>query len=410
MELAVVGINHNEAPIEVREHFSFTESMKIESGDLLLDKSIKETVIISTCNRSEIYIASDDIDISVKEVKEFFKEYFQFEEAEKYIFTKTGREAVVHLYMVAGGLDSMVLGEDQILGQITDAMTFAMDLGFSKKVLNRLFMEAIGEGKKIRSELKISEIPLSTSYIGISILRREMESLRGKKALIVGAGKMSKLAIKYLVEEDLDEIYVTNRTHGRIKKVFDRYDDIIPVEYADRYKILKEVDLVITATGAPHTVLKKEDLLGTKDKLYILDLGLPRDVDPRIGEDENIILYHNDDLQRLSEKNLSRRLELSKQAEAMIIDDVEKFMDWLASINVDPVIASLNQRCSKIKKDTMDYINKRVDLNKRDQKIIDKMVMSALRQFIREPIKALKQVEEEDSEEYIEIMKKIFEI
>lgn len=410
MELAVVGINHNEAPIEVRERFSFTESMKIESGDLLLDKSIKETVIISTCNRSEIYIASDDIEISIKEVKEFFKEYFHFEEAEKYIFTKTGRDAVVHLYMVAGGLDSMVLGEDQILGQIRDAMTFAMDLGFSKKVLNKLFMEAIGEGRKIRSQLKISEIPLSTSYIGITILRREMESLRGKKALIVGAGKMSKLAIRYLVEEELDQIYVTNRTHGRIKKVFDIFHDIIPVEYADRYEILKEVDLVITATGAPHTVLKKEDIIGTKDKLYILDLALPRDVDPRLGEEKNITLYHNDDLQRLSEENHHRRLELSKKAETMINDDVEKFMDWLASIHLDPVIASLNQRCGKIKNDTMEYINKRVDLNKRDQKIIDKMVMSALRQFIREPIKTLKQVEEEDSEEYIEIMKKIFEI
>lgn len=412
MEIAVVGINHNKAPIEVRERFSFTESMKIESGDLLLDKSIKETVIISTCNRSEIYIAASckEIEKAVLEVKTFYREYFKFKNADKYLFEKTGKDAVVHLYVVASGLDSMVLGEDQILGQIREAMMSSMDLGFSKKVLNRLFMDAISEGKKIRSELKISEIPLSTSYIGISLLRKNMGSLKGKKALIVGAGKMSSLAIKYLYEEELDEIYVTNRTHGRMKDVFERFGEITPVEYADRYKIIKDVDLIITATGAPHIILKDDDILDTKEELYILDLALPRDVDWKLGKRDNITLYHNDDLKKLSEENLLRRKELSERAVEIINGDVEKYLKWIESIKVDPMIKSLNQRCTQIKEDTMDYINRKVDLNKRDEKIVDKMVMSALKQFIREPIKLLKQVDEDDSEEYIDAIKKIFEI
>ncbi len=390
MQVAVIGINHNNSPIEVRERFSFTESMKIESANLLLDKSIKEITIISTCNRSEIYIASEDIELSISEVEEFYKIYFDFEDAEKYIFKRLGKEAVIHLYMVSSGLDSMVLGEDQILGQIREAMIFSMDLGFSKKTLNRLFMDAIGEGKKIRSSLKISEIPLSTSYIGINLLKKNMGSLKGKTALIVGAGKMSTLAIRYLYEEELENIYVTNRTHGRMKEIFKTFGDITPVEYSDRYKTLKDVDILITATGARHIIVKHDEFISREKQLHILDLALPRDVDPEIGKEKGVVLYHNDDLKRLSEENLSRREELSKRAIDMINEDVEKYIEWINSINVDPVIKSLNQRCMQIKEETMDYINRKVDLNKRDKKIVDKMVMSALKQFIREPIKTLK--------------------
>lgn len=410
MKVAVVGINHHKSLIQIREIFSFTESMKIEASDLILDKSSKEVIILSTCNRSEIYIASEDIDKSIEEVKAFYRDYFQFPRAEDYIFVKKNRDAVIHLYMVSGGLDSMVLGEDQILGQVRQAMTFSMDLGFSKKVLNRLFMDAICEGKKIRSNLKISEIPLSTSYIGINILKKEIGSLKGKKALIVGAGNMSTLAIKYLLEEELEEIYITNRTHGRIKEIFKEFNDLISVEYNNRYKVLKDVDILITATGAPHTIIAHKDMEKSSKKLYILDLALPRDVESKVGEEENVILYHNDDLQRLSEDNLSRRLELSEEATEIINQDVDKYMDWISTIKADPVIESLNKRCISIKEDTMDYIDRKTNLNKRDKKVIDKMIMSALKQLTREPIKALKKVDDKDLEEYIRITKKIFNV
>lgn len=413
MKIAVIGINHHKSLIEIREKFSFTESMKIEASNLILDKSSKEVIIISTCNRSEIYVASENIDKSIEEVKSFYEEYFKFPNAEDYIFVKKNRDAVVHLYMVSGGLDSMVLGEDQIIGQVREAMTFAMDLGFSKKVLNRLFMDAISEGKKIRSNLKISEIPLSTSYIGIKILKEEIGSLKGKKALIIGAGKMSSLAIRYLLEEEMEEIYISNRTHGRVKelfKEFDGFNQLIAVEYSQRYEILKDVDVLITATGAPHTVIAYEDLKKTDKNLYILDLALPRDVESKVGEEENIVLYHNDDLQKLSEDNLSKRIDLSEEATEMIDEDVDKYMDWISSIKADPLIESLNKRCSSIKRDTMDYIDRKTNLNKRDKKIIDKMIMSALKQLTREPIKALKQVDEKDLEEYIKVTKKIFNV
>lgn len=410
MEIAVIGINHNTSPIEVREKFFFSESMKIESSDQILDKSTKEITIVSTCNRSEIYVASDNIDLSINEVKEFYKEFFKFSQSEDYIFVKKGKDAVVHLYMVSAGLDSMILGEDQILGQIRNSMIFSMNLGFSKKVLNRLFMDAIAEGKKIRSKLKISEIPLSTSYIGINLLKKEIGSLKGKKALVIGAGEIGTLAIKYLYEEELEQIYVTNRTYEKLKEICENFNKLTPIEYGNRYNILENVDILITATGAPHTIITYKDIKNLPDKLYILDLAIPRDVEPRVGEKENVILYHNDDLQKLSEENLLRRIKLSEEAKEIINEDVNKYISWLNTLDMDPVIESLNKRCLSIKEDTIEYINRKIELDKREKKIIDKMIMSALKQFIREPIKILKQVDKENSEEYIEIMKELFQI
>jgi glutamyl-tRNA reductase len=410
MEIAVIGINHNTAPIEIRERVSFTESMKIESANRILDKSTEEIIIISTCNRSEIYISSNDIDEAIEEVKEFYKEFFEFNEVKDYIFAKKGRDVVVHLYMVASGLDSIILGEDQILGQIRKAMMFSMNLGFSKKVLSRLFMDAICEGKKIRNSIKISEIPLSTSYIGINLLKEKMGGLKGKKALVIGAGEISSLAIRYLYEEELEKIYVTNRTHGKIKELFKEFDGLNPVEYNNRYDVLREVDMLITATGAPHTIISYNNVVDLNNQLYILDLGLPRDVDSQIGEKENIVLYHNDDLKKVSEENLLKRKRLSDEAMEIINEDVDKYMKWIRNISVDPVLESLNKRCSSIKSETMDYINRKIDLDKREEKIIDKMIMSALKKVIREPIKTLKKLDEENIEEYIEVIEKLFEI
>lgn len=409
MDLALIGVNHNISPIEVREKVSFTESMKIDGCNGLLDKYIDEVVILSTCNRSEIYIASNNIETSIEEVKSFYRDFFNFPQIEEYLFIKKGKEVVTHLYMVTSGLDSLVLGEDQILGQVKEAMMFSMELGFSGKVLNRLFMEAIGEGKKIRTNVRISEIPLSTSYIGIKLLRKEMGCLEGKKALVIGAGKISRLSLKYLCEEGLDKIYLTNRTHGRVKDIFKEFPCLIPVEYDERYSLLNNIDIVISATAAPHTIISYEDMPKIEKELYILDLALPRDVDSKVKDIENVVLYYIDDLRKVSEGNQQKREELSKEAMDIIEKDVNEFLEWMGSIRVDPVLKSLNERCLDIKSNTMEYINRKLDLDQREKKIIDKMLSSALKRVVREPIKNLKALEEENMDNYIEMLNNLFE-
>ncbi len=409
MDLALIGVNHNISPIEVREKVSFTESMRIDGSSMILDKGIDEVIILSTCNRSEIYIVSENIEDSIEEVKTFYSKFFNFPLIEKYLFVKEGKDVITHLYMVTSGLDSLVLGEDQILGQVKEAMIFSMELGFSGKILNKLFMEAIGVGKKIKTNLKISEIPLSTSYIGIKLLREEIGSLEGKKALVIGAGKISRLSLKYLHEEGLEEIYVTNRTHGRLKDIFKEFPCLIPVEYGERYNLIKDIDIIVTATSAPHTIISYEDMPEVEHELYILDLALPRDVGSKVKDMENVLLYHIDDLRKVSEHNQQRREKLSEEAMKIINKDVDEFIEWMGSIRVDPVLKSLNERCSDIKEDTMEYINRKLDLDQREKKIVDKMLNSALKRVIREPIKNLKSLEKENIDDYIEMLNSLFE-
>lgn len=408
MNLAVIGINHKETPIEIREQFSFTESLKIEAGNKILDGASNEVVILSTCNRSEVYVVSEDIESAIGDTVKMYRDFFQVENTEDYLLIERGREAVVHLYMVVSGLDSAVLGEDQILGQVKDAIISSMELNLSGKVLNRLFQDALNEGKKIRSQIKISEVPLSTSYIGINLLKKELGCLEGRRALVIGAGEISKLSITYLSEENLDKLYVTNRTHSKIKDIFDSFPKLTPVEYDNRYEVLKEVDILVTATGAPHTIIEASKVEGLENRICILDLALPRDVETGVEDNDNITLFQLDDLNKMSEENLEKRAELSRKAEKIIEDDVADFIYWLSTIKVDPVLESLNARCRSIKESRMEYIDRKLDLDKRQRKIIDKMLMSALKGLLREPIKTLKSTDSSDADNYIETMNKLF--
>ena len=197
MNIGVVGVNHNLAPINVREAVSFTDTKKIEAINILLDKEIEEVVIISTCNRSEIYINAENIDIKINELSDFYEQYFGVKDINKYLFKKTNLEAIQHLFEVTAGLDSLVLGEDQILGQVRDAHEFCMKLGATKKVFNKLFRDAITTSKEIKTITKISQQPLSISYIGVKLLKEKIGSLEGKNALIVGLGKMNLLTLNH---------------------------------------------------------------------------------------------------------------------------------------------------------------------------------------------------------------------
>ncbi|MEJ8555286.1 glutamyl-tRNA reductase [Tepidibacter sp. Z1-5] len=411
MKVAVVGVNHKTAPIRVREKVSFTESKKIEGANFLLDNGIEEVIILSTCNRSEIYITAKDIDSKIEVVKDFYEDYFDDKGIREYLFDKKHKEAINHIYEVASGLDSLVLGEDQILGQAKEAIQFSMELGFSGKILNKLFREAITTSKNIKNKTKISENPLSISYIGVKFLKEKLKTLKNKKALIIGVGKMSILALKHLIEEDLDEIYIANRSHKKVLDLSDDFPMVTPIEYEKRYEILKDVDVVITATASPHTIIKKDDMMDIKNEVYIMDIALPRDVEESVGELSNINVYDIDDLKKISDENEQRRIELSKVAKNIIDDSIDEFLEWMSHIKVDPTIKSLNERCSDIQKDTLDYIYRKLDLDCREKKIIEKMLHSALKRVIREPIIKLKSTKDEGKVKgYTSIIEELFDL
>ena len=291
MSIGVIGVNHNLAPINIREKVSFTDTQRIEAIDYFLDIGIEEIVILSTCNRSEIYIQSEEIDKKVELVEEFYEKFFNVQGIKRYLFSKKDIDAIDHLFKVTSGLDSIVLGEDQILGQVKDAHDFSMKLGSSKKIFNKLFREAITTAKEIKNTTNISHQPLSISYIAVKFLKNKIGSLEGKKALVIGVGKMSKLTMKHLEEEKIDTIYVSNRSHGKINQLEDEFKTIVPIRYEDRYKVMNDIDIVISATSSPHTVIKYDQIPKIQRKIFMMDIALPRDIDPKINELKNIEVY-----------------------------------------------------------------------------------------------------------------------
>ena len=413
MNIGVVGVNHNLAPINVREAVSFTDTKKIEAINILLDREIDEIVILSTCNRSEIYIIFENIKKIVDEVSNFYKDYFGVKDIEQYLFKKTNLEAIQHLFDVTAGLDSLVVGEDQILGQVKDAHEFCMKLGATKKVFNKLFRDAVTTSKEIKTITKISQQPLSISYIGVKLLKEKMGTLEGKNALIVGLGKMNLLTLNHLEEENVKNIYIANRNIEKTKEIENKFDNIIPIEYSDRHKIIQEksIDIVISATSSPHLVIKYDDMPKLDKKIYIMDIALPRDIDTKLKELNYVELYDIDDLKEIHDKNDIKRNELAQKAQEIIKIKIDEFTEWLDLTFIDPTIQSLNSKCIEIKEDTLEYIFRKIDLNQREQKIIDKMLGSALKRVIREPIINLKQVKNKGQrEEYIKVIEDLFEI
>ena len=411
MNIGVIGINHNLAPINIRENVSFTDVQKIEAINYFLDRDIDEVVILSTCNRSEIYIQAKNIDEKIKFIEDFYERFFNVADIKEYLFSKKNTSAVEHLFKVASGLDSIVLGEDQILGQVKDAHDFSMQLGSSKKIFNKLFREAINVAKDIKNTTKISHQPLSISYIGVKFIQSKIGKLEGKKALLIGMGKMNKLTIKYLKEEKLDTIYVSNRNHGKIMELESKFKNIIPIRYEDRYKVMNDIDIVISATSSPHMVIRYDEMPKIQKKILMMDIALPRDIDPKINKLENIEIYDIDNLKDIQDKNDNKRKELAKIGSQMISEKIIEFIEWIDSIKIDPTIESLNDKCLEIREDTLDYIYRKTNLDNRDKKIIDKMLTSALKRLIREPIINLKQIKDKGKrEEYIKLIEELFEL
>ena len=413
MNIGVVGVNHNLAPINVRESVAFTDTKKIEAINMLLDRDISEVVILSTCNRSEIYIHAENIEQKVAELVDFYSEYFGVKDINKYLFKKTNLDAIRHLFDVTAGLDSIVLGEDQILGQVRDAHEFSMKLGATKKVFNKLFRDAVTASKDIKTITKISQQPLSISYIGVKLLKEKIGTLEGKNILVIGLGKMNLLTLNHLEEENVKNIYIANRNIEKIKAMESKFDNIIPIEYSDRHKIIEEesIDIIISATSSPHLVIKYEDMPKLDKKVYIMDIALPRDVDIKLKELDYVELYDIDDLKEIHDKNDIKRNELAQEAKDIIDERISEFLEWLDLTFMDPTIQSLNSKCKEIKEDTLDYIFRKIDLNQHEKKIIDKMIGSALKRIIREPIMNLKQVKNKGQrEEYIKVIEDLFDI
>ena len=331
--LIMAGIDYENSNLETREKVSFTHSaIKRAYEKIKCEGKLKETVIVSTCNRSEIYGISE-VNKGEEYLKNFYSSFFNIDsdEAEKNIVLRTGFQVIYHLFQVTNGFKSMVLGEDQILGQVKDAYKQALINKSSGKILNRLFLNSITDAKKVKTQTVLTNTSVSVSAIGIKLIHSHFKSLKGKKALVVGLGKMSKLAIQYLLAEGISKIYVTNRTRKKILDVENMAENIEGIDFKCKEKAFKDVDIIVSCTSAPHFVIHKDEFVNNYNggPMCILDLALPRDVEPQIEKIENVTLYVIDDIKTIADKNAKKKIVEYEKGMEFVKEDVIKYIHWL---------------------------------------------------------------------------------
>ncbi|MFZ5969793.1 MAG: glutamyl-tRNA reductase [Bacillota bacterium] len=402
MEIIVVGINYKNSSVEIREKVAFKKSDLPKAYEQLArNHYIKEVVILSTCNRSEITAVVSDMEQGISTLKKFYCDFFQIsqEALEQHFFSLVSDDAVKHVFCLASGLDSLVLGEDQILGQVRNAHVEAQEQGWTGNVLNKLYREAVTTAKKIKRETAISQNPLSISSIAVKFIENLFGDLRNKRVLVIGVGKMSRIAIENLISRGVEEIHVTNRTVGHAIDLSKRYANVGVIDFHDRYRMVPQVDIVITSTSAPHFVLRKDELekyIDRKKPLCIIDIALPRDVEPEIGQIEGVSLYELDTLKKVSEENMESRLEAAKDAERIIIEECIKFENWYNCLPVFPAIEGIIKLGEEIFENELDSLIRRLDsASEKDKELISVVMKSVVKKMIKKPILNLKRAGED---------------
>ena len=354
-EIVLIGINHKTAPVELRECIAFTEDESASALRALAGKpDIKEVLVFSTCNRVEVLVVTDKKAHAIDSTKEYIAEANKIprEEFEDSLYIHAGDEAVRHIFRVASSLDSMVVGEPQILGQVKDAYRLATESKASGVILNRLLHRTFFVAKRIRTETGIGDNAVSISYAAVELGRKIFGSLGGKNVLLVGAGEMAELAVEHLIRNKTEKIYVANRTFQNGVDLARRFkgEAIRFEEIADS---LKRVDIIISSTGSPDYVITRDQVKGVirirrNRPLFFIDIAVPRDIDPRVNRLTNSYVYDIDDLQGVIDENIEDRQREAIKGERIVDEAVIRFREWYASLEVVPTIVALRKKLDAI--------------------------------------------------------------
>jgi len=396
--LTMLGLNHNTASVEIREKMFIQESDIPTFLDGLRRSGIDESVVVSTCNRTEIYFHSLLHEASLLKIKRILSEIVQAqpEWLEKYTYTFHNEDACRHLFFVAAGLDSLVIGEPEILGQVKDAYRLAGFHNATGFFLNKIFHKTFNVAKRIRTETKIGYNPLSISSMAIELAKNIFGELSEKKILVIGAGAMCRTALKYFQKEGLREVLVANRTYQKAQQLA---EDIFGTAYHfhELAELFIKVDMVLTSTASAQPFIDKT-LINTIMKkrknrpLFLIDIAVPRDIAPEVNDIDNVYLYNIDDLKELSQKHLSDRLKESEKARAIVEEEVKKFSKTLRQLNVNPLIEHIINRAdtmrSKELKKTLQKIDNTDDTVAR---YIDSLTKTITNKLVHSHIALIKQ-------------------
>ncbi len=419
MDIIVVGLNHRTAPIEIRERVSFPEDRLEEplKGVLSLS-SIREDMVLSTCNRVEVYATTSNVDEGIREVEGFLSDFHGIprRELKRFLYVYQGEEAVRHVFRVASSLDSMVVGEPQIFGQVKSAFSEASHHRAAGAILNRLLHKAFSVAKRIRTETTIGNRAVSISFVAVELAKKIFGELQDKAVLLVGGGEMCELAARHLVTSGASRITVTNRTPQRACELAQMFEGRV-LPFDQLVEGLGEADIVISSTASPHYVINYSEVATLikarrNRSMFFIDIAVPRDIDPRINSIENVYLYDIDDLQGVAEANIRDRKKEAERAEEIVEREVTRFCQWYASLETTPTIRLLRDKLEAIRQKELKKAYAALSLtSEKERKVLDALTSAIVNKVLHDPITFLKRADQNSSGELLsDAVRKLFRL
>ncbi len=419
MEIILLGLNHKTAAVEIREKVCLAqEQVKDFLGQVVGLSGVQEGMILSTCNRMEILAVVEGTENPAAGILSLLAALagMPAQEFAAYVYIHRGEEAVRHLLRVTASLDSMVLGEPQIFGQVKAAYAQAVEMKSSGLILNKLLHRSFSVAKRVRTETKIASQAVSVSFAAVELAKKILGGLEDKRVMLIGAGEMSELAARHFMSQGVKEILVTNRTHSRALELAEGFrGQAVPFE--DFPQQLKEVDIILSSTGSSHYIVRREQLndviRARKNRpMFFIDIAVPRDIDPRINEIANVFVYDIDDLQGIVVANKEERKKEVTQAEEMIHQGAEAFNHWLKSLEVVPTILDLRHRLEKIRQRELDKaLALCKNASEEERKTMDFLTQAIINKILHHPVTLLKYQESRGQRAlYVEMTRKIFHL
>ncbi|MEQ1946912.1 MAG: glutamyl-tRNA reductase [Bryobacteraceae bacterium] len=398
MKLLLTGLSHHTAPVEVRERLAFEEKGLPEALDHLRSRpGMIEGMILSTCNRVEIAVTADEKSDPQEAVQQFIAETRRVEPGwvSPYLYNYNGPEAIRHLFRVASSLDSMVVGEPQILGQLKNAYALAKEHGAVNGFLDLVMTRAFNVAKRVRTETEIGSNAVSVSYAAVELARDIFGSLVGKKVLLVGAGKMAESAARHLRRAGVADILVTNRTRSRADALAEEFRGHV-VDYESYFDALPEIDILIASSGATHYILTKDQMksvIGRRRNrpMFLIDIAVPRNIEPEVNKLDNVFLYDIDDLDRVVKSNLQSRNTVAEQAEEIIAEEVERMMLRLKTREVTPTIIGLQEQLERVRAGEVERMRAKLgQLTPQQEEAIEAITRGIVNKIAHTPITELR--------------------
>jgi glutamyl-tRNA reductase len=416
MSFHLIGVNHNTAPVEVRERLALPESRLPDACKSLCQQDgIEEGMILSTCNRVELLVRGRN---SADSLRTFVCEYFHLDPAEyeRYFYDYRDEDAVRHMFRVTSSLDSMVVGEPQILGQVKEAYAVARAVGAVNSQLDSLLTRAFAVAKRVRTETAVGSSAVSVASVAVELAKKIFGSLNGKHVYLVGAGKMSELAARHLIAHGAASIFVANRTYDRALQLAKKFNGQAIV-FEQLYETCDKADIVITSTGAPHAIFRREhgELFLSRRRnrpMFFIDIAVPRDVDPELNRLDGIFVYDIDDLQQAVTSHVADRKKEAERAEAIVALEVQRFQARLQTLDVVPTIVSLQDHLETIRQAEIDRVRGRLGSLSPDQELaVDALTKGIINKIMHTPISTLKTAaRESEATTVIDLVRRLFNL